>query len=210
MKRFLFLATIATTLLFNSCGNQQQSADNAASKPHKKVLIISSSPRKGGNSDLLCDQFMKGAQGAGHEVEKVFLNDLNIRFLQTNDDYDDRSMRTQADDAPMVVDKMIEADVIVLATPIYYYNMSGQMLTMMDRLFEREHELKDKEFYFIMASGDPDCKAMDCALLGFRNFLRASPTSREMGVIYGTGASSKGEIADKPVMQEAFEMGGNS
>lgn len=209
MKRILFLATIATAGLFCSCGDQQQ-ADAPSNKKSKKVLVISSSPRKGGNSDLLCDQFIKGAQGAGHKVEKVFLNDLNIRFLQTNDDYDDRTMRTQNDDAPMVVDKMIEADVIVLATPIYYYNLSGQMLTMMDRLFERESELKNKEFYFIMASGDPDRKAMDCALLGFRNFLRATPSSKEMGVVYGTGASSKGEIADKPAMQAAFEMGKNS
>lgn len=54
-------------------------------------MILSSSPRKGGNSDLLCDKFMEGALAAGHEVEKIFLNDLTIRFLLTNDDYEDRT-----------------------------------------------------------------------------------------------------------------------
>lgn len=200
---------MATAVLITSCDNnpQNQTATGSPKEGTKKVLILSSSPRRGGNSDLLCDKFMEGALAAGHEVEKVFLNDLNIRFLLTNDDYEDRTGVTPVDDAPAVVDKMINADVIVMATPIYYYNMSGMMKTMMERTFEREKELTYKDFYFIMTAGDPECSAMDCAVLGFRNFLRATPTSKEKGMIFGNDVSSAGDVVGKPVMQEAYEMG---
>ena len=171
----------------------------------KKVLIISSSPSKGGNSDLLCDEFMRGAKESGHEAEKVFLNDLDIRFLKIKDDYTDRNLGIN-DDAPKVVAKMIKADVIVMATPIYNDNMCGQMKTMMDRVFEREHEVKNKEFYFIMTAGGSNT---GCALLGFRNFIRYLPDSKEKGVIQGTGIHLKGSVKGKPVMKEAYEMGKN-
>ena len=99
---------------------------------------------------------------------------------------------------------MIAADVIVMATPIYNDNMCGQMKTMLDRVFEREHEVKNKEFYFIMTAGGSNT---ECALLGFRNFIRYLPGSKEKGVIQGTGIHLKGSVKGKPVMKEAYEMG---
>lgn len=204
MKRILLVAFM-TTMFFTSacCGQPSQAGDSSLQK--KKVLIISSSPSKGGNSDLLCDEFMRGAKESGHEAEKVFLNDLDIRFLKIKDDYTDRNLGIN-DDAPKVVAKMIKADVIVMATPIYNDNMCGQMKTMMDRVFEREHEVKNKEFYFIMTAGGSNT---GCALLGFRNFIRYLPDSKEKGVIQGTGIHLKGSVKGKPVMKEAYEMGKN-
>lgn len=204
MNRILLVAFM-TTMFFTSacCGQPSQAGDSSLQK--KKVLIISSSPSKGGNSDLLCDEFMRGAKESGHEAEKVFLNDLDIRFLKIKDDYTDRNLGIN-DDAPKVVAKMIKADVIVMATPIYNDNMCGQMKTMMDRVFEREHEVKNKEFYFIMTAGGSNT---GCALLGFRNFIRFLPDSKEKGVIQGTGIHLKGSVKGKPVMKEAYEMGKN-
>ena len=204
MNRILLVAFM-TTMFFTSacCGQPSQAGDSSLQK--KKVLIISSSPSKGGNSDLLCDEFMRGAKESGHEAEKVFLNDLDIRFLKIKDDYTDRNLGIN-DDAPKVVAKMIKADVIVMATPIYNDNMCGQMKTMMDRVFEREHAVKNKEFYFIMTAGGSNT---GCALLGFRNFIRYLPDSKEKGVIQGTGIHLKGSVKGKPVMKEAYEMGKN-
>lgn len=204
MKRILFLAIMAVTAFTVSCNGQPQKSKHSASKS-KKVLIISSSPSKGGNSDLLCDEVLRGVREAGHEAEKVFLNDLDIRFLKIKDDYNDRNLGIN-DDAPKVVEKMIQADVIVMATPIYNDNMCGQMKTMLDRVFEREHEVKNKEFYFIMTAGGSN---FDCALLGFRNFIRYLPGSKEKGVIRGAGIHLKGSVKGKPVMKEAYEMGQN-
>lgn len=204
MNRILFLAIMAITVFTASCNGQSRKTDGSSSQS-KRVLIISSSPSKGGNSDLLCDEFLRGAKDAGHEAEKVFLNDLDIQFLRIKDDYTDRNLGIN-DDAPKVVAKMIEADVIVMATPIYNDNMCGQMKTMMDRVFERESEVKNKEFYFIMTAGGFNT---ECALLGFRNFIRYLPGSKEKGVIQGTGIHLKGTVKGKPVMKEAYEMGKN-
>ena len=99
----------------------------------KKVLIISSSPRKGGNSDLLCDEFMKGAIEAGNEVEKIFLKDKTVHpctGCSVCSMYGKPC--PQKDDAAEIVEKMIAADVIVMATPVYFYTMSGQMKIMID------------------------------------------------------------------------------
>ena len=100
----------------------------------RKVLIISSSPRRGGNSDLLCDRFMEGAREAGLEVEKVFLKDLKINYCTgCNRCYNGEHPCPQRDDAAGVLEKMVAADVIVMATPVYFYTVCGQMKTLIDR-----------------------------------------------------------------------------
>ncbi len=90
----------------------------------KKVLLISSSPRKNGNSDLLCDQFRKGAIDAGHRAEKIFLAEKKIHYC-TGCGACANATRpcVQKDDVAEILEKMVEADVIVLATPVYFYTM---------------------------------------------------------------------------------------
>ena len=204
MKKLIFLIMAVITFISSNCLGQS-SARNTPDSSKKKVLVIVSSPNKGGNSDLLCDEFITGAKAAGHDTEKVFLNDLEIGFLKVKDDYTDRNIGIK-DDAPIVLDKMIKADVIVMATPIWNGNMNGQMKTMMDRVFEREHEVANKEFYFIMTAGGYD---VECALLCFRNFIKYLPGSKEKGVIKGTGSHLKGSIKGKSAMTDAYEMGQN-
>ena len=94
----------------------------------KKVLILSSSPRRGGNSDTLCDEFLRGAIKAGNNAEKIFLRDKVIHYCTGC------SMCSlygkpcpQKDDATEVIGKMLAADVIVMSTPVYFYTMSAQM-----------------------------------------------------------------------------------
>ena len=100
----------------------------------KKVLILSSSPRRGGNSDLLCDRFMAGAQQAGHDVEKIFLRDKKINYCTgCGVCYGGAKPCPQRDDAAEVVGKMIGAEVIVMATPVYFYTLCAQMKTLIDR-----------------------------------------------------------------------------
>ena len=100
----------------------------------KKVLILSSSPRRGGNSDLLCDRFMEGAREAGLEVEKVFLKDLKINYcMGCNRCYNGEHPCPQQDDAAGVLAKMVAADVIVMASPVYFYTVCGQMKTQIGR-----------------------------------------------------------------------------
>ena len=120
----------------------------------KKILAISSSFRKGGNSDTLCDQFIRGAQEAGNEVEKIFVNDYKINFCRGCGACNITHKCVQKDDMAVILDKMIEADVIVLATPVYFYNMNGQMKTLIDRTVPRYEEMRNKDFYYILAAAD--------------------------------------------------------
>lgn len=98
---------------------------------NKNVLILSSSPRRGGNSDRLCDPFLQGCKDAGHTVEKIFLKDKHINYCTGCGICSMYGKPCpQKDDAAEVIEKMIAADVIVMATPVYFYTMSAQMKTI--------------------------------------------------------------------------------
>ena len=104
---------------------------------------------------------------------------------------------------------MIEADVIVMATPVYFYTMSAQMKTMIDRCCARYLEIKNKDFYFIISAAEDDRTLMERTIDGFRGFLDCLENARECGTIYGIGAWKIGEIEGKSSMQEAYQMGKN-
>ena len=116
----------------------------------KNILVISSSPRRNGNSDLLCDEFIKGALEAGNKVEKVFLADKKINVCLGCGACYNTSKCIQKDDMVELNDKMVEADVIVLATPVYFYSMAGQLKVFIDRCVPRYTEMANKEFYLFL------------------------------------------------------------
>lgn len=175
----------------------------------KRILLLSSSPRRHGNSDRLCDEFLRGAREAGHDAEKISLRDCRIGYCTgCGVCYDTRTC-PQRDDAAQIVGKMIAADVIVLATPVYFYTMSAQMKTLIDRCCARYTEMTGKEFYFIVAAADDSKAAMERTIDGFRGFLDCLDDSRECGTIYGVGAWKIGEIEGSPAMKQAYDAGLN-
>ena len=91
----------------------------------KTVLVLSASPRKGGNSDTLCDEFVRGAKEAGHRTEKVFLRDHGINYCTGCGACNRTHECVQKDDMADVLHKMVKADVIVMATPVYFYTMNA-------------------------------------------------------------------------------------
>lgn len=177
----------------------------------KKILVLSASFRKGGNSDTLCDQFIKGAQEAGHEVEKICINDRKINYCRGCGVCNTTHKCIQKDDMEDILNKMVAADVIVMATPVYFYSMNGQMKTLIDRTVPRYEEISGKEFYFIVAAADGNKNNMLKTIEGFRGFTAdCLPGAVEKGIIYGTGAWQIGDIKSSPVMQEAYQMGKNA
>lgn len=176
----------------------------------KNVLIISSSPRKGGNSDTLCDQFMKGAEEAGNRVNKIRLAELAIDYCSACYACKKLGHCVKQDDMEQVIVKMREADVIVLATPVYFYTMCAQMKTMIDRTLggAQKSDLENKEFYLIATAADGKA-AMKRTIDGLRGYLECLPKAKEMGAIYGAGAWQFGDIQGNPAMQEAYQMGRN-
>lgn len=174
----------------------------------KKVLILSGSPRKGGNSDLLCDAFLRGAQEAGHQVEKIFLRDKKVAPCNACY-YCTKSGGECAiqDDMGEILDKMQDADVIVMASPVYFYSIDAQMKAVIDRSVARWTNIPNKEFYYIMTAAEDTDTVMDCTLACFRGFAACLNGSVEKGVIYGKGVYEAGAVKGLPVMTKAYEMG---
>ncbi|MBQ8348847.1 MAG: flavodoxin family protein [Ruminococcus sp.] len=174
----------------------------------KNVLIISASPRKGGNSDILCDRFAQGATESGHKAEKIFLASENIGYCRGCGVCNSTHKCVQKDDMAKIIDKMIQADVIVLATPVYFYSMDGQMKTFIDRTVPRYTEISNKDFYFIMTAADAEKANLERTMEAFRGFTEdCLDGAKEAGIIYGVGAWNVGEIKSTPAFDEAYEMG---
>lgn len=174
----------------------------------KKILIISASPRKGGNSDTLCDEFIRGARDAGNETEKFFLRERKIGYCTGCGVCNSTHKCVQNDDMAGILNKMVKADVIVMATPVYFYTMDAQMKTLIDRTVPRYTEISNKDFYFIVTAADKDQNMLERTIEGFRGFTEdCLPNAHEKGVIFGVGAWQIGEIKNSPAMQQAYEMG---
>ena len=174
----------------------------------KKVLILSSSPRRNGNSDTLCNEFMRGAIESGHDVEKIFLRDKTINYCTGCSTCSLHNKPCpQKDDAAGVIEKMVNADVIVMATPVYFYTMSAQMKTLIDRCCGRYLEMTNKEFYFIVTAAEDDKQKMLRTIDTFQGFLDCLESPVTKGTVFGLGVWHTGEINGNPALQEAYEMG---
>lgn len=181
--------------------------DQPKGEPVMKVLMISSTPRKGGNSDVLCDQFAKGAAEAGHEVEKVSLREKKLSPCQACYACMENHVCAVKDDMAEIFPKLVAADVIVLASPVYFYSICSQMKMLIDRCLVNHKAIANKQFYFMLTAADPQHESVDGTLAAFRGFLRCLPEAKEAGVIYGTGTWDKGDVYQHPAYTQAYEMG---
>ncbi len=175
----------------------------------QNVLILSGSPRKGGNSDLLCDEFMRGATEAGHKVVKINVADRKIAPCRACYACKGTGKCAIKDDMADILQAMIDADVLVLASPVYFYSIDAQLKALIDRTVARWLEVKDKEFYYIATCADEEKESIETTLACFRGYADCVEGAKEMGVIYGTGVYEKGEIKNTTAVEEAYEMGKN-
>ncbi len=174
----------------------------------KNILVISTSPRKGGNSETLADEFIRGAKEAGNQVEKVCLYDKTIGFCKGCLACLKSQRCVIHDDADIIAQKMKEADVLVFATPIYYYEMSGQMKTMLDRanpLYDSDYRFRD--IYLLASAAEKEESAVDGAVKGLSGWTRCFPKARFAGTVFGGGADAVGTINGNPALDQAYKMG---
>ncbi|MBQ6635759.1 MAG: flavodoxin family protein [Lachnospiraceae bacterium] len=159
---------------------------------HEKVLILSSNPRKDGNSDILCHRFMEGAEKAGHKVELISLYDHKIGFCRACYACFKTGKCVLKDDMEAILDRMQEADVIVAATPTYSLTMNGMLKTTIDRFLPRWQSLGGHDVYFIITGHD---SRSGLKLVGeeltkiFENL-----GNKIRGIIWGEGVWQKGEV----------------
>lgn len=174
----------------------------------KKVLILSGSPRRDGNSDLLCKEFARGAAEAGHQVETARVAEMNIHPCSACYHCRDHGGEcVHRDDMAALLQKMIDADVLVLASPVYFYSIAAQLKAVIDRSVARWLEVKDKEFYYIATAAEEDHAALATTLACFRGYADCVEGAKERGVIYGSGVYERGAVRATPAMQEAYQMG---
>ena len=174
----------------------------------KNILVISSSPRKDGNSEILCDQFIMGAKETGNRIEKISLREQEINCCTAcYACMENGGQCILNDDMEQILEKMIQTDVIVLATPVYFYSMSAQLKMVIDRTIAKYTKIKNKEFYFIVTAATKNKATLKRTIEGLRGFTDWMEGCIERGVIYGTGAREKGEIKDTAAMKQAYNMG---
>lgn len=175
----------------------------------KNVLIISSSPRKGGNSDLLCDEFMIGAKESGNNVEKVSLVDKKVGFCNACGACYSTGKCVQKDAANEIIEKIMKNDVIVLATPTYFYAMSAQLKALIDRTCGVYQDIRNKEFYVIVTAADNNGKTLERVVDNIRGFFDCLDGAQEKGIILASGVWKKGDVKNTEFIKQAYEMGKN-
>lgn len=173
----------------------------------KKILIISSSPRKNGNSQALCEEFARGADEAGNQVQVVRLMEKKIGFCYACDG----CMRNggtcvQKDDMAEILRLFQEADVLVLATPIYFYGITAQMKTFIDRTYPIWQNLGEKEVYYIISAGLGK-DIIERSLGDLDGFVEHLDKYDIKGRIYATEVMDAGLVKETSFMNDAYCMG---
>ncbi len=174
----------------------------------KKVIVISTSLRHGSNSDLLANQFVLGAKEAGNDVEKISLVGKNIQFCKGCLACQKLGRCVIGDDVNSIMEKVLRAEVVVWATPIYYYEMSGQMKTLIDRMnamYEQDYSFRD--VYLLTTAAEDDEQTPKRAETGLTGWIDCYPKSRLAGTLFCGGVNDAREIEGNPKLQEAFELG---
>ena len=174
----------------------------------KRVIVISTSLRKGSNSDMMADQFVAGAKAAGHEVEKISLVGKNIQFCKGCLGCQKLGRCVIDDDVNNIMAKVLQADVICWATPIYYYEMSGQMKTLIDRMnamYEQDYQFRD--VYLLTTAAEDETETPKRAEIGLTGWIDCYPKSHLAAHLFCGGVNDAREIEGNAKLQEAFELG---
>ncbi len=174
----------------------------------KKVIVISTSLRPGSNSDMLADRFIEGAKAAGNEVEKISLAGKTIQFCKGCLGCQKLGRCVIDDDVNSIMAKVVNADVVCWATPIYYYEMSGQMKTLIDRMnamYELDYRFRD--VYLLTTAAEDEATTPQRAEAGLTGWTDCYPKSRLAGTLFCGGVNEPHEIEGHPKLQSAYELG---
>lgn len=172
------------------------------------VLVISTSLRPTSNSDALAREFARGAAVAGHSVEVVSLRGKKIEFCRGCFACQKTQKCVIKDDAPDIVAKMHNADVIAFATPIYYYEMCGQMKTLLDRanpLYPSDYKFRN--IYLLTTAAEDEPQVPQRAVSGLTGWIDCFERARLAGTVFAGGVNDMGEIEGHKALSEAYELG---
>ena len=175
----------------------------------RNVLILSTSPRKNSNSEALANAFAEGAATHGNHAEIISLRGKDMRFCQGCFVCQKTGKCVIRDDMPEIVQKMEQADVLVFATPIYYYEMSGQMKTLLDRMNPLySSDYKFRNVYMLSVAAEGEDFVPQKAVSGLQGWVDCFEKAELAGSLFCGGINDPGEAAGKTeAQQEAYGFG---
>lgn len=174
----------------------------------KKVVIISTSLRANSNSDALANKFAEGAKDAENEVEIISLRGKKIEFCIGCLACQEKGECVIKDDVIEIAEKVLNADVVAWATPIYYYEMSGQMKTLIDRMnsmYPKDYKFRD--VYFMSSAAEDEEYVTERATAGLQGWIDCYEKAELKGSVFCGGVNGPGDIAGNKKLQDAYEMG---
>lgn len=177
----------------------------------KKVLVLCSSPRVDGNTELLAKKFVKGVESVNGlaQVEYIRLADKHIGFCQGCRACAETEQCYQKDDMQVLIDKVLDADVLVFATPVYFYTMSAQMKVFIDRLTPIYEKVR-ADIYILATAWDDEIENLQLTAESIRGLTQMCfENCEEKGCLLIGGCEGKGDVVYKPKFADAFEMGKN-
>jgi multimeric flavodoxin WrbA len=184
-----------------------------------KVLGIFGSPRRGGNTELLLEEALKGAEKEGAKVERLYLSDFTITPCKECHGCDNTGNCVIMDDMGKIYPQLLEADIIILASPIFFYGVTAWAKAMIDRsqpLWVRKYLLKDpssgkegkkRKGFFISVGATKGPKVFDGAIQTVKYFFDVL-NAEYLGELVFRNVEAKGDILKHPeALQQAFEAG---
>ena len=174
----------------------------------KKVIVISTSLRAGSNSEMLADKFAEGAMASGNDVEKISLRGKEIKFCVGCLSCQHTGACVFKDDVPDIMEKVLNADVVCWATPIYYYEMGGQMKTLIDRMnamYTKDYRFRD--IYLLTTAAEAEDETPRRAEIGLTGWIDCFGKSSLKGHLFCGGVNDARDIEGNACLIQAYEMG---
>ena len=176
-----------------------------------KVLVITTSLRAKSNSDILADRLAEGAKDAGHSVECISLKGRDIKYCIGCLTCQKTQKCVIKDDVPAIAEKVKNAETVVFVTPIYYYEMSGQMKTLLDRLNPLyPTDYKFRNIYMLSTAAEDEDFVPERAVSGLQGWIDCYEKAALAGTLFCGGVTAAGEASGKEkALEDAYEFGRN-
>lgn len=173
-----------------------------------KIVLLEGSPNKHGSSNLLADCFRQGAEEAGHTVEIIDAAHADIHPCTGCIHCGYEGPCVQKDDVEAIRPKILGADMMVFVTPLYYYGMSAQLKTLIDRFcaFNSSIQSKHMKSALIAAAWNSDSWTFEALESHYKTLVRYLNLT-DMGMVLGKGCGSPAMTKHSPYTQRAYELG---
>ena len=158
----------------------------------------------------MAEQFASGAEAAGHQVELITLRGKEIKFCVGCLSCQTTGACIFKDDVPAIMESVLKADVVCWATPIYYYEMSGQMKTLIDRMnamYEQDYHYRFRDIYLLTTAFENEAYVPERAESGLQGWIDCFGKSKLKGHLFCGGVGAPKEIEGNGKLQEAYAMG---